>query len=434
MKSSAVMIGLIILASSLSSRAAYSWTYVGLKGEAVNTILPMIGYSPDGVMVGTHTGIWNYEYARWVKTWSGLPVHAIIRIPNGNFLAAMGNGSDSDGVYLGTLRAIAEPGTLWKFHLLAKCPRPTALAIAPMDGSCICRVYVGNAEGVRTGMLCQDTLKEIALISGPAAPFGNTCKSLVIGTDDGMLYAGGYDDNPQEGPGGRDTAWLLRGTADKLTALKRMNATSIAELPLQSMSAGGIRDLHPLAVATVDSGIHYFAYGAFWKSYPAPAVNKPVVAVAPFRTVPSLNWTEIIAATATGVFRQCPPNADCVWSKIENLPGTPSCIAQYQAAMLWAGTDSGVYQYEASTSVDRNSRCTRSTARPIRIETGNGLLEIENRSDGEGTISLFTAHGRHLKTFTIPKTRSSVPGIGTGLFLYKITIRQTVFSGRVIVY
>jgi hypothetical protein len=364
--------------------ASPSWTYVGLKGETIHTVFHLTGYSEDGVMAGTGTGIWNFEYARWIKAWSGLPVHDIKMTSGGLLLAAAGNGSDSDGVYVGRVAGIAEPGTIWRFSLLVKCSQPTALAfesIPGLDTACSGRVYVGNSSGVRCGYLCSGpdnnpvcALKEIA---APADPFGKTCKSMVVGTDDRKLYAGGYDDNLLNGLELFKPAKLIRGDAVGLSSIKTLNVTSIIEMPVQK--EGDKRDIYHKAVATIDSGIQVFDGATLWSRYPSPAPGKPVLSIVPFRTIASMKWTEIVAATDTGVFHQCPPNADCVWVQMPGLHGSPKCLAQYGGKTLWAGTDSGVYRCDFPVGTGQNRLTTEFPGREtnsLRIRYFSGSISV----------------------------------------------------------
>jgi hypothetical protein len=418
--------------------AASSWTYVGLKGETINSILPMMEYSPNGIMVGTQTGIWNYEYTWWEHSFNKLPVHDILKIPGERLLAAMGNGSDSDGVYLGKVVAIGEPGTRWGFSLLVKCPHPTALAFQAiaMDTTCLGRLYVGNAEGVRSGYLCKgadnNLVCDLTLVNCPDHPFGSTCTSMIVGSDDGMLYAGGYNQGINPVPA--SNAWLLRGNTTGLTALKKMNVTSIMELPEQKI---GSRQVKLIAVATIDSGIQTFDSGT---PYVDGGVPSRVFLEANIRDIAVFNLNgdaHFVAETPSGVYFFLGWAADPTWMKYP-LPGAPKCLAHHEGKMLWAGTDSGVYRYESITAVGRKNSFGSSSGMRIqsnRTIKGNVFFEIKNNDGYDGKVSLFDTRGRLVKTCILAGKHASISGFGKGLFFYKIAANNTVVqAGRIASY
>jgi hypothetical protein len=436
MKLFTLAVTIIILSGNASLswlNASSSWKYVGLKDETINSILPMIESSPNGIMVGTDKGIWHFEYTWWDHSFSGLPVHDIIKTPDGQLLAAMGNGSDSDGVYIGKVIAIGEPGTRWGFSLLKKCPQPTALAFDPMEGSCIGRLYVGNAEGVRTGLLCNGSVSELTAITG--LPNSMVITSMIIGSDDNMLYVGGRNDLfPQPGPGPIEYSWLLRGNASGLMALKNINVTSIVEMPVQrGVDDGPIRYI---AVATVDSGVQFVNRGTLMTRHPSPVRSEPIVDIVPFRTFSSMNWGELVAATPSDIFRQCPPNADCIWSEMDKVPGSPRRLAHYQGTILWAGTDSGVYRYDAPTGIQLQSVSGSSFGtgkQAIRTGKGNIVFEINSNYSLNGKVSFFDIRGRSVKTSVLEGRHTSIGKMSKGLYLYRITIdKGAAQTGRVV--
>jgi hypothetical protein len=443
MKPSKLVMAAVFLWCSISPcplYAAPTWTYVGLKGETINSILPMMEYSPNGIMVGTKTGIWHFEYTWWEHSFSGLPVHDIIKIPGERLLAAMGNGSDSDGVYLGKVIAIGEPGTRWGFSLLVKCPHPTALAFQAiaMDTTCLGRLYAGNAEGVRSGYLCTDAnhnpVCDLTMVNGPDHPFGHTCTSMIIGTDDRKLYAGGYDDSISE-TGVKDPAWLLSGDyASGLTALKKMNVTSIMEMPEQKI---GSRQVKLIAVATIDSGIQTFDSGTPYVDGGVPSrvfLESNIRDIAVF----NLNGTaHAVAATPSGVYFFLGWAADPTWMKYP-LPGAPECLAHHEGKMLWAGTDSGVYRYESITEVDRKYSFGSSAGMRIqssRTIKGNIIFRITNSDRYEGKVSVFDTRGRLVKTCIAAGKHTSILYLGKGLYFFKIAANNKVVQvGRIASY
>jgi hypothetical protein len=427
--------------SICSLHASPTWSYVGLKGETVKSILSMIPNSPNGVMVGTQTGIWHFEYTWWYHSFSGLPVHDIIKIPGDRLLAAAGNGSDSDGVYLGTVTAIGEPGTRWGFSLLVKSPRPTALAFQAlhMDTTCAGRVYVGNAEGVRSGFLCTGADKklvcDLTMVSGPDHPFGSVCASMLVGSDDGMLYAGGYDQGIDPVPS--SNSWLLRGNYSiGLAALKKMNVSSIIELPEQTIDS---RPVRLVAVATIDSGIQSFDNGTPFDNGGFPRqvfMDSKIIDLALFDLF-GTGTTRIVAATPSGVFFFGGWACDPTWLRYD-LPGSPKCLAHHEGKMLWAGTDSGVYRYENIAKVDR--KYSFGSLSGLRIQSsrtikGDIVFRITSNDHYDGRVSVFDTRGRLVKTCIVAGKHTSISGIGKGLFFYKIAVNNTVVqAGRIASY
>ena len=159
-----ILVPLLSIVLSIPLDAATGWTLFGLKDEAINTILPLDpGYGEDAIMVGTAKGIWYYEYGHGNYLWTGLPIYDMKLTGYNSIVAAAGNGSDSDGIYIGKVVAHGEPGNLWKFKLMVKCPRPTALEYNALEGSCTGKLYVGNSSGVSTGLICNDTVNGLTI-------------------------------------------------------------------------------------------------------------------------------------------------------------------------------------------------------------------------------------------------------------------------------
>ncbi len=208
-------------------------------------------------------------------------------------------------------------------------------------------------------------------------------------------------------------------------------------MPLQSIVIVDLRDIRPIAVSTIDSGVQFFYNGNLWSSIPSPVRTLPVHSIVPFRTYSSLRWTETAAATDSGVFYNCPPNADCMWIKIPGLTGSPKFLAQYQGKMLWAGTDSGVYLYESTTTIERENLQVIFPAInliTLRHSNGNAVFEIKNTSGREGNFSFFDMQGRCVKTLTVRGRDVSIANMNNGVYIYRITLgEQTVRSGKAII-
>ncbi len=424
--------------SFFSLHAAASWTLVGLKNEKINTVCHFAGSEENAVMVGTDKGIRWYEYGIWWENGGmaskplGLPVYDIKWTSSMNLLAIAGNGSDSDGVYLGKVTAIGEPGTLFGFSLLVKWPKPTALALATLDGGCTDKVYVGNVNGVATGLLCNKAIDSLKTMTGPQHPFGITCAAMTFSPWDGMLYAGGNSYGIEFETGEYDTAMFLKGTTE-LTPVKKIDITSMTEFSSQNDTL--------LAIATLDSGIQVFKKGVLQYSLPSPVRNEPVVSIVPFATqnFGGGKWTMLVAATPSGVFRQCPPNADCIWSDFGvKIPASPRCLTQYAGRILWAGTDSGVYRYDYTTGVRQRSVATTPLSMHVSLlrgRQGSIGFDFDDIDRARYTLNVFDLRGRCVARDVIVGKQIVVTGVGRGMFLYRVMSDEGIAAfGSVMCY
>ncbi|MBN1760499.1 MAG: hypothetical protein JW863_19375 [Chitinispirillaceae bacterium] len=419
--------------AALPLQAASSWTLFGLDDEVVNTIITLSpGNGDDALMVGTSKGIWNHEYGHWLNVWEGLPVRDMRLIDYNMILAAAGNGSDSDGIYLGKVIAIGEPGNLWQFTLLQKAPHPTAVEYLPMPelsgGRCNGTLFAANASGVFQGTVCSESVEGFSAMTTPSNPWG-TGAALLFSTDN-TLWAGGnygYGDNTLVSM----TASLLRGTGE-LTELKKLNITSMAEYTSQGDTL--------LAAATVDSGIQVFRNGVLNHSLPPPAADQPIVSIVPFPTIQdygSGKWTMLLAATPKSIYRQCPPTANCIWGGIgTELPAAVRCIAQYRQQVLWAGTDAGVYRYEYSTAVRQRyapAPILAAEVRAVSRRPGNVGMQLLHDDGLPYSISLFDLRGRCVRHDVITGQELMITGLAGGVYHYRLSRNtRTIVSGGIL--
>ncbi|MBN1575731.1 MAG: hypothetical protein JW913_04215 [Chitinispirillaceae bacterium] len=410
--------------------AASSWKYVGLKGEKINTLYHLPNSEENAIMVGTDKGIWWFEYGTWWENGGftskplGLPVYSITTASTGNLLAVAGNGSDSDGVYLGKVTAIGEPGTCYGFSLLVKWPKPTALTCTGLDGGCTDKVYVGNVNGVATGLLCNKAIDSLKVMTCPQNPFGIRCASLMFSPTEFTLYAGGYGDYMSfSETGARDTAMLLKGGSE-LAPLKKIDVTSIIEFSSVIESSSQNETL--VVVATVDSGIQLFKNGVFHSFLPAPNRGEPVLSIVPFASwnFSGGKWTMLVAATPHGVYGQCMPYEDCVWTLLSGLPGTPRCLEQFQGRILWAATDSGVYRYDIPTALVRHN--IPAGVAPIRVSAIRGpdgvvKFDFGGNDLANAALHVFDLQGRRcVVRREIAGNQVEITDARRGMFLYRV--------------
>jgi hypothetical protein len=421
---------------SLPLNAGNTWNLVGLKGEKINVIHHPPISEENAIMVGTDKGIWWFEYGSWWQYGGStvnkltLPVYDIKSASTHDMLVVAGNGSDSDGVYMSKLAAIGEPGTLFGFVLQARWPRPTALALSGMDGSCSDKIYVGNIDGVSAGLLCSRKMDTLKALPCPQNPFGVRCASMIVSTLDGRLYAGGNYGTRPIFTGEPAIAQFISGT-NELTQVKKLNATAIVEYRSQNEIM--------VAVATVDSGIQLFKNGAYHLSFSSPSPGEPVLSIVPFATQDFGGgvWTMLVAATPSGVYRQCAPNMNCVWARLGDITGSPCCLEQYQGKTLWAATDSGVYRFDYTTDLQHdNSVMTVQRPRIAAIRQQNGSIRftITGNIEPDYSLSIYDLQGRCIRN-NLQLAREPVAFIGHGIFSYRIqSYNGVVQSGRCMVY
>ena len=413
--------------------AAPSWTLFGLKGEVVNTILPLSGYGDNALMVGTSEGISYHEYGHWSSAWTGLPVYDMRYLPDHRILAAAGNGSDSDGIYIGKVIAIGEPGNLWEFKLLVKCPRPTAVEFDAPGDSCTGTVYAGNISGVHSGVLCNNSVDGMNEVPSPQNPFGMRCASMIFSAADSMLYAGGNYYGVEFDTGERDTALFIRGTT-AMTTIRKMDIGSIAEY----RSDGEWY----MAIGTIENGIQVYRKGVHKYSQPSPANGEPVLALVPFiaPNSGSEKWTMLVAATPSGVFGVCPPDYDdCLYShsQLPAVPGRPCCLAQDDGLILWAGTDSGLYRYDGTATPVRQGAVTV-VLPEIHISAapagrGNVRFSMHGNEGMRCSLHLFDIRGRCVGHAWNRAGETVFTGLSGGCFLYRVTgNNRTVASGKIL--
>jgi hypothetical protein len=435
------------------THAASPWTLAGLKNEKINTILHMSNFGGNALMAGTDNGIYWYQEGEWDTVWKGLPVHDLKLLPTGEPIAAVGNGSDSDGIYIGYIAAIAKRrvggdgmNTWWGFALLQKYPMPKAVAFSPLDGRCAGKIYVGNNDGVASGMFCNRTLAVLTKLPWSEQQFTIRCATMINYSVDGRVYIGS---NKRAANGTftekEDSSWLLRGTTE-LTRFKRLDVTSLAEYTTQrdilingAASAIKDRDTRLLAVATADSGIRIFEGDYYYSALSAPVRNEPVIAVVPFskiRSTMGFTLTMLAAATSSGVYLQCSPDMHNQWQELGNLPHSSNCLAQYNGTVLWAGTDSGLYRYELPTYSQWDKKNT--VFQPFRVNitnTGFGSLCFSIKGDNRipYTLELFDMLGKCVKKTNVVNENVVLNRLIKGIYRYRLANGSRVLgSGDVI--
>ncbi|MBD3321358.1 MAG: hypothetical protein GF350_09720 [Chitinivibrionales bacterium] len=385
------VIGFAVIAGSLfgllnSGLLFADWQSLGLKERTIHCLYYD---SPDRLFAGTDHGL----YLRWDGIWTRvegglptLPVNAIEKPVSGTLVVAAGDGSRSDGLYIGT--DILDGPPFYDFKLLDWIIRPAAVAskvIPAADGDRI-RLYVASDDAVFSGRLLDSTiaLEKMAI---PDYAFGVEqpyCAAVHVLSSDQKCYAGGYDRSPLPGPG----KLLREVTADSMRVIReRSNVTVITEGVVDRAVWDGPvpyssdQLVYPYVnttpvLGTTDEGVVYFQrsdvivpyenaqqqQAGTWISLGSPKDESVIdILMAPLlRAIPAdqqgpsyYNGDRMYVAVAGGVYRKCDYNENCVWSEIGDIPGRPLCLAypgpSRQQDDLYAGTGSGVYLYTDAT-------------------------------------------------------------------------------------
>jgi ligand-binding sensor domain-containing protein len=404
------------------------WQFEDFKDESVNTIITFSpSHGDNAVMVGTSTGIYLHEYGYSICVWKGLPVHDMKRIAYGKILAAAGNGSDSDGIYMGEIVAVAEPGTLWEFKLLKKINMPTAVAFkSQISGVCDGIIYVGNSSGVFTGQLCDKMVNNLKQLSSPSNPWSR-CSALQFSSD-GTFWAGGtFHDRVAFNI--QDTALLLSGGSE-LRKVKSLDVVSMVNYSILNDSL--------LAIATYDSGIHVYKGTQLQWTIESPEKNTTIVAIAPFlQNGISGGWQSLVAASSSKVYLECLPESQRTWVPLGTPPSAElRCLAQAQDRVLWLGTSKGVYRYEPSTSVETKAALDACISIPVpTVSNGNGRLSfsVPTAMLGSSTLRIFDMLGKCVRIVTITDGNEAIRNLSSGIYRYcLIQNNRILVSGNVI--
>jgi len=126
-KLTAVLLVLVCPQMGSAQPTQYSWHPIGLQGGNVNCLLV-----DDTVrmLAGTDRGLWLRD-ADWIQFSGGIAtnasVKAMVRLSSGDIIAAVGGGSNSDGVYRGV--DILDGPPFYEFSLVEHLTGAQALAV-----------------------------------------------------------------------------------------------------------------------------------------------------------------------------------------------------------------------------------------------------------------------------------------------------------------
>jgi hypothetical protein len=356
---------------SLAPVPVSSWYSLGLENQRVSSV---IADDTTMILAGSDSGVSVRYGGKWFRA-AGvrMPVSAMVRVSSENVVAAMSDGSKSDGLYIGT-KIRGEP--YYQFSLLCWITAPQALTVSDAKGDTL---YAGNSEALYRCVLPNTSTDPTVLpeiIKIPPFAFGvemPTCKALVA--LQGQLLAGGYDRSPNPGK-----ANLLYNVKDSMRILRPMN---IAAMAVRNF---GLELNVPitLTVGTIDSGI-YVGSNIIASTDPAPtkpwtrydSPNKePVndltaISIAAITIRPSTE--ALLVAVKSGVYWGTSGD----WTELGSIPVVPMRLAKYGNASdsYLAGTDKGIYRYgPLSTGTTVAAGNSRMAALPPVSARGNSLI------------------------------------------------------------
>jgi hypothetical protein len=373
-----------------------NWYSLGLEDQKVSCI---VSDDTSTILAGTDNGVAVRFAGKWFRANGvSMPVSAMVRISSAKVIAAMGNGSKSDGLYIGT-KIRGEP--YFEFALLCYITEPQALTVT---GTRRDTVYAGTKDALYRCVLTDvstDVKAQPEIIKIPPYAFGvemPSCNAIEVMS--GLLFAGGCDRSPNPGPG-----HVLVNGKDSMMILRQMNVSAMAAATGVIVRPQSVSNPATLAIGTNDSGIFIYRYIQIaespvrdWTRFDSPK-NEPVrhilpipLVVVPTETVsPGIGDDVFLIAAPSGVFLGRNGN----WTAVGAIPARPGYLAMYGNSYdsYLAGTEKGVFRYgPLATGLQQ----TAGKAFPAAISVGKGdrgLVIILNRED-RITIRLHDLTGR----------------------------------------
>lgn len=352
----------VIICLFLIHLPAFSqWNFVGLEDHIVNSL---VIDDQNRLIAGTDQGLYIYYNANWLEISKLLPAQDMIVTGPRRFVAALGGGSNSDGLYSVDAKAEAP---YYQLSLIGYMDFPQSLG--KTDNSDV--VYVGGPNKMAYSILdtANGEYMNLMPIKIPYFPFGienPKCAGVHVFSGDKRLYAGGFDMSPDPGPGN-----LLWEMQDTMTILAPLNTSSLTEGYTET---GGIQ----LYIGTIDSGIY---------SHSAASSRPPVkFAATPndepandMITISLLVMSDILfIAVQSGVYLR----AGNSWNEVSDIPEEPNCIVRMLDStnivgyVLYAGTKNGVYCYVSATD-------------PIKNFKADNVLFLQSTQYGTVSISFY---------------------------------------------
>lgn len=325
-----------------------NWYSIGLENQRVSCI---VSDDTSAILAGTDNGVAVRFAGKWFRANGvSMPVSAMVRISSAKVIAAMGNGSKSDGLYIGT-KIRGEP--YFEFALLCYITEPQALTVT---GTRRDTVYAGTKDALYRCVLTDvstDVKAQPEIIKIPPYAFGVEmpfCNAIEVMS--GLLFAGGCDRSPNPGPG-----HILVNGKDSMIILRQMNVSAMTTATGVIVRPQSVSNPATLAIGTVDSGIFIYRNIQIaespvrdWTRFDSPK-KEPVrhilpipLAVVPAETVsPGIGNDVFLVAVPSGVFLGRNGN----WTAVGTIPARPGFLAIYGNiySSYLAGTENGVFRY-----------------------------------------------------------------------------------------
>ncbi len=398
------------------------WSLVGLESD---TILSLAVDNNNRVIAGTKSG--GIKIYTGGTTWLEIPsikqpVHKIVCTADSGFIAAIGTGTTSDGVY--SAKAIPTA----PYYSVSEMPFygmmfPQSLCRTPEGDT----IYMGGRNDIVRAY--KDSLngeyRHFSNVVTPPDPFGTIkprCAALLyVQSPYFRFYAGGYDESSDSANG--HLLWTLYDS-DSLSVNSTINVTCITAVP-RNLSMGP-----DIFVGTLDDGIYYreqlgAAILIKYSSYPG---NGPVNDMTPI-IIPEIDST-LCTAEKSGVLVLYERST---WIELGNIPEEPVCLAGYpyiggiNRFFLFAGTNNGVYMYDVM-SVGIKNRPVNTNIDKVFIQRLSGKnisLSFNVSRPCAVIIDIINSAGRRIaggKMVCTTAGRQCVPGLTFGIEPHTLSV------------
>lgn len=367
--------------------AAVEWKLVGLDTLSVNCLMVFRTNNPY-CLAGTDRGFFfKGDNELQFRIFDALSGNGFALDKRGCLFAIAGNGSDSDGVFLGEDIIDGEPYWAFKRGPLIPFPQSLTTKYSLNDTT----IFIGHQNNIRVLYNASQSIplqKELIL---PQNCFGvelPKCAALQVFGNDGRLYAGGHDLSPEPGQG--SLLFQMNDQSDTMLTLRRLNVTSLLELFTEFE---GLK----LYVGTQDSGIYSFTDPLAttpWNHIPSPN-NEPVNDMIAIPAKPMV----LCVAVNSGVFL----GGNGKWRELGDLPKIPNCLALapgsigFTDCVLYAGTTEGIYFLDSlAVSIGHQSKKESYLDNRIMVKNQIGVVSVccSLYKQGKVTLDLFTLTGK----------------------------------------
>jgi len=419
------------------------WSLVGLEND---TILSLAVDNNNRLIAGTKNGgikIYTGGTA-WLDIPSlKIPVNKIVFTADSGFIAAIGAGTNSDGIYFAKAiptapyYSVSEMPFYGMMFPQSLCRTPEGDTIYMGGRNDIVRAYKDSSNG---------EYGHFSIVITPPDPFGTVkprCTALLYVQSPYMrFYAGGYDESSDTVNG--HLLWTL-WDSDSLSVNSSINVTCMAAVPT-NLSMGP-----DIFVGTLDDGIWFRSQmgAAILNKYYSYPGNGPVNDMIPI-LIPEID-SVLCVAEKTSVFVLYGISD---WIELGDIPQEPKCLAGYpyiggiNRFDLFAGTNKGVYMCDVM-SVGIKNRPVNTTINKVsiqRLSRKNIALSFNVSRPCAVYIDIINSAGRRItggKMVCTTSGRQFVPalsfGIRThalsaGVYFLRLTIDKETFCQPFICY